>query len=590
MELFGWITIAVIMGCVLLMSLSRIAPELVLLGGVVILTTLGVLTPEQALEGLANPGLVTVALMFVIVAGIRETGGIDYLVSHVLGRPKGRVPAQTRVMLPAMFLSAFLNNTPVVAAFIPAVLSWARRIRLSPSRLLLPLSYAAIFGGTCTLIGTSTNLAVDGLLIRQTGSGIGFFEIAWVGVPTAVLGFVYVLLLGGRLLPARKAANSSFADPREYTVEMQVDPAGPLVGKTVEEAGLRHLQGLFLVEIERNGHLIPSVGSSVRLQPGDHLVFAGITESVVELNRIRGLLPAGATTFSLENQFPERSLVEVAISPNSDLIGKTIREGRFRSFFGASVIAVARDGRRIQEKIGSIRLQPSDTLLLESEPSFIDRHRHSRDFLLVSELPDSSPPRHDKAWLSWSILTAVVVSASFGWLSMINAAMLGAAAMLLTGCLNLSVARKSIDSQVLLSIAAAFALGRALQTTGAAEGVALQVMQLVAGNPLLLLAATYLITSLLTELITNNAAAVLMFPIVMAAAEALGISYMPFVITIMMAASASFATPIGYQTNLMVYGPGGYRFSDYIRFGLPLNLLAGAVAVLVAPLVWPFAA
>ncbi len=588
MDFYTAFTIFVVFGCVLLLMITRIGPELILLGGVVALTSAGVLTPEQALEGFSNTGLITVALMFIIVAGIRETGGIEFLVSHVLGRPRTRAGAQTRLMLPTLFVSAFLNNTPVVATFIPAVLTWARRIRIAPSRLLLPLSYGAILGGTCTLIGTSTNLAVNGLLIRTTGEGLELFDIAWVGIPTAVVGFFYVLLLGGRLLPDRAPPSATFENPREYTVEMVVESNGPLVGKTVEGAGLRNLQGLFLIEIERGGRLIPSVSSSERLQANDHLVFAGVTESVVELNRIRGLKPAGARTFSLEDKYPERRLVEVAIAPNSDLVGKTIREGRFRSIYGASVVAVARDGQRIHEKIGSIRLEPSDTLLLEAEPSFVDRHRHSRDFLLISEVPNSEVPRYNKAWLSWSILGAVVMSASFGWLSMINAAMLGAALMLLTRCLTPAVARKSLDMQVLLAIAASFGLGRALEVTGAAEYLALNLMQLAAGNPLLLLAATYVITSLLTEVITNNATAVLMFPIVMAAADALGVSYMPFVITIMMAASASFATPIGYQTNLMVYGPGSYQFMDYVRFGLPLNILTGITAVVVTPLVWPF--
>ncbi|WP_309544621.1 SLC13 family permease [Alkalilimnicola ehrlichii] len=467
MDFHGWLTLFIVFGSVVLMSVSRIGPELILLGAVVLLTTLGILTPEAAVAGFANTGLITVALMFVIVAGIRETGGINFLVTHVLGRPQGRVSAQTRLMLPTLFTSAFLNNTPVVATFIPAVVAWSKRIGVSVSRLLMPLSYAAILGGTCTLIGTSTNLAVNGLLIKETGGpGLGMFDIAWVGIPTAVVGIAYILILGGRLLPDRQGTATSFGDPREYTVEMTVDTNGPLMGKTVEEAGLRHLQGLFLIEIERHGHIIPSVGSSERLEAGDNLVFAGVTESVVELHKIRGLSPSGAPSFSLDDTVPERSLVEVAIAPNSDIVGKTIKEGRFRSVFGASVVAVARDGQRIEGKIGSIRLQPSDTLLLEASPSFLDQHRHSRDFLLISEVPNSELPRYEKAWLSWTILGLVVASATFGWLSMINAAMLGAALMILTGCVTPAVARKSLDTQVLLAIAAAFALGDALYRTG----------------------------------------------------------------------------------------------------------------------------
>ena len=587
MDFYTVFTLAVVFGCIGLMIVTRIGPELILMGGVVILTSAGAISPTQALEGLANPGLVTVALMFVIVAGIRETGGIDFLVTHVLGQPKTNVGAQARLLTPALLVSGFLNNTPVVATFIPAVMAWAPRINISPSKLLIPLSYVAMLGGTMTLIGTSTNLTVNGLLIRETGEGMGMFDIAWVGAPTAIVGFLYLLLCSNRLLPDRQPVATSFSNPREYTVEMEVAPDGPLVGKTIQEAGLRHLQGLFLIAIERGGRLIPSVSSDQPLQANDQLVFAGVIESVVELHRIRGLNPAGTSTFSLNNGFPERRLIEVVISPRCEIIGQTIREGRFRARYGASVVAVARNGERIDEKIGLIRLQPADTLLLTAGASFLEHHRHSREFLLISEVANSEVPRYDKAWLSWTILGGVVLSASFGWLSMLNAAMLGVAGMLITGCLTPTAARNSLDAPVLLAIAAALALGEALQATGAAEVLAMSTMGLMLDQPLLLLAATYILTVLMTSVVTNNAAAVLMFPVVMAVATAGDLNYMPFLATIMMAASASFATPISYQTNLMVYGPGNYQFSDFLRLGLPLTLLTGIVAVVVTPWVWP---
>lgn len=580
-------TVAVVGLSVVFIIMTRIAPELVLSGGVVALLVLGVISPAEALSGFANPGLVTVALMYIIAAAIRETGGVEFLVSHVLAQPRSTVRAQGRVMLPTVIMSAFLNNTPVVATFIPAVLSWSKRIRVSPSRLLLPLSYAAILGGTCTLVGTSTNLAVNGMLMARTGESMAMFDIAYVGVPVALMGLLYILLFGRRLLPARKPATQEFENPREYTVEMRVAEGGPLVGKTVEQAGLRHLQGLFLIEIDRAGRIIPSVASSERLQAGDHLVFAGVTESVVELNRIAGLQPT-TQVFNLEDRFPERCLVEVAIAPQSQWVGKSIREGRFRSVFGASVLAVARSGERIQSKLGDIRLEPSDTLLLEADRSFVDRHRHSRDFLLISEVADSQPRRHDKAWISWGILLAVVLSAAFGLMPILNAALIGVGLVLITGCCSWQVARQALDGQVLLAIAAALALGQALESSSAAATLAGYALTIAGDNPWLLLALTYLITTLLTEVVTNNATAVLMFPVVMATTEAAGINAMPFIITIMMGASASFSTPLGYQTNLMVYGPGGYRFTDYTRFGLPLNFIAGVVTVTVAPMVWGF--
>ncbi len=589
MEWAAWFTVTVILVCMLLLMVSRIAPELVLFGGMIVLLAVGVLTPAEALAGFGNEGLMTVAMLYVVAAGIRETGGINFLVRRVLGRPAKPVWAQARLMTPVVLMSAFLNNTPVVATFIPAVLKWAKQLKLSPSRLLLPLSYAAILGGTCTLIGTSTNLVVNGLLIAKTGGpGMGLFDIAWVGVPCAVVGLVYILFAGRRWLPERVPVEDAFINPREYTVEMVVETDGPLVGKTVGQADLRHLQDLYLVEIEREGRIIAAVGPHERLVAGDRLVFAGSTDSVVELQRLNGLSPASEPAFSLEKRFPERCLVEVVLSRQCAVLGNTIPQARFRTLYGASVIAMARNGRRILGKLSRVRLRPADTLLLETRPSFIERHRNSRDFLLISPVGDSVPIRYERAWLSWVILATVVLFATAGWTSMLVAAMVGAAATLATGCCNLTVARKSIDVQVLLAIAAAFGLGKALHVTGAAEAIALGALSWSGDHPWLLLISVYFLTSLLTEVVTNNAVAVLMFPIVVATTDALGISYLPFVIAIMMGASASFATPIGYQTNLMVYGPGGYRFGDYLRIGVPLNILVGTVAVLVIPLVWPF--
>ncbi|MDQ2695523.1 MAG: SLC13 family permease [Pseudomonadota bacterium] len=590
MDPMALVTIGVVAGCVATLVFTRIAPELVLFAGLIVLLTSGVLTPAQALVGFANEGLMTVALMYVVAAGIRETGGLDFLVHHVLGRPRSDRMAQARLMVPVMVMSAFLNNTPVVATFIPAVLTWAKRIRVSPSRLLLPLSYAAILGGTCTLIGTSTNLVVNGLLIAETGRpGMALFDIAWIGVPCTLVGLAYILLFGRRLLPERIPATEIFDKPKEYTVEMMVEENGPLVDKTVESAGLRHLHGLFLVEIEREGRLIPAVGGQERLRAGDRLVFAGVTESVVELQRIKGLKPSAEPLFDLEKDYPERCLVEVVVSPRCALIGRTIGEGRFRTVYGATVIAAARHGRRILGKLGNIRLQPSDTLLLETRRSFLQRHRNSQDFLLISEIGDYTPVRFERAWLSWTILLAIVLTAATGLLSMLNAAMLGAAAMLVSGCCSPAAARRSLDPQVLLAIASAFALGKAMQVSGAAETLAHGFLGLAGPSPWLALVCTYLMTSALTESITNNAVAVLMFPIVMAATQVLEVSHMPFLMVVMIGASASFATPIGYQTNLMVYGPGGYRFTDYLRLGLPMNLTVGVVAVTLTPLVWPFA-
>jgi di/tricarboxylate transporter len=589
MNLDAWIAVAVVGLVIVLLAFTRFAADVVLVAGVTLLLVSGVLTPIEALSGLSNEGMATVAVLYVVAAGLRETGAVAWLVQGVLGRPRNLFNAQLRLMAPVAAASGFMNNTPVVAMFLPAVIDWARQNRLPISKLLIPLSYASILGGTCTLIGTSTNLVVNGLLISHAGlPGLGMFDITRVGLPAALVGMAYLVLLGRWLLPDRRPVMDPRDDARRYTVEMLVQPASPLVGKSVEEAGLRHLPGMFLVEVERDGEVFPAIAPHHRLKANDRLVFAGILDSVVDLQRFRGLVPATDQVFKLRLPRPERCLVEAVVSDSGPLVGKSIREGRFRNLYNAAVIAVARNGERVQKKIGDIVLRPGDTLLLEADPSFVERQRNSRDFFLVSRLENAHPLRHERALLSVVILAGMVVAVSAGWVSMLQGALVAAGLMLLTRCVTGGAARAAVDWQVLITIAASFGLGFALENTGAAQFIAANVIALAQGSPWGTLAVVYLVTMLFTELITNNAAAVLVFPIALSTSESLGVSFMPFAIAIMMAASASFSTPIGYQCNLMVYGPGGYRFSDYIRVGVPLNLLVAAVSLLIVPAVWPF--
>ncbi|GEK47280.1 SLC13 family permease [Bisbaumannia pacifica] len=589
MSLDAWIALAVVGTVFPLMALSRIGPDIILLGAVILLLTLGVIEPDQALAGFSSSALFTVAFLYILVASIRETGGIDLIIRYVLGRPRSEVRAQGRLLLPVAAISGFLNNTPVVATYIPAVISWSRRLNIPANRLLMPLSFASILGGTISLMGTSTNLVVNGLLAdRYPELALRLFDIAWLGVPVAIVGLAYLLLVGRHLLPARRGAAEAFENPREFTIEMAVDPTGPLVDKTVEEAGLRHLQELFLVEIEREGNVVSVVGPGEKLKGNDRLIFAGTSAGAVELQQIRGLMPSHQGQSSLQKDFKERRLVEAVVSNQCQFIGQRIRDGHFRTLYGAAVLAVCRNGERVAGNLGQIRLQPADVLLLEARPPFIERHRQSRDFLLISQVNGAARPIHEKAWLAWSILAGVVVLAASGVMSMLNAAMLGAALSVLSGCCSIGAARRGLDTQVLLTIAASFGLGAALETTGAAAFLAQAGLGLAAGNPWLLLVGAYLLVALLTELVTNNAAAVITFPIVMASAESLGVNPIPFVVVVMFAASASFLTPIGYQTNLMVHGPGGYRFGDFLRVGGLLNLLTALVVLTLTPLIWPF--
>lgn len=585
----GWLTLAVVACMLGVLLATRIAADIVLVAALAALMLLGVLSPGEALEGLANPGLATVGVLYVVAGGLVNTGAVHAIGTTLLGRPKSTASALLRLMIPVAGASGFLNNTPLVAMLVPVVEEWARRCRISVSKLMIPLSYAAVLGGTLTLIGTSTNVVVYGLVLDDTTLGrMGFFEIGIVGLPCAIVGLAFILLTQKWLLPERRPPLADFSDAREYAIEMLLESTSPMIGKSVEEAGLRQLPGVFLAEIERGESVLPAVAPTEKLQAGDRLVFVGVVASVGDLLRLRGLVPAPEQLFKLNSPRPDRRVFEVVVSETSPVTGRTIRDGRFRSRYNAVVIAVARNGERLHGKIGDIELRTGDTLLVESGPHFLTQQRNSKDFLLVSELQGVTIPRHDKSWIAIGILLVMVVLAATGILSMLEAALLASGLMLATRCIKGDAARASVDWSVLTIIGASIGIGQAMQSSGAAQAAADAWLDVAGTNPWLALAAIYVFTNLFTEMVTNNAAAVMSFPVAAATAEGLDVSLWPFVIVIMMAASAGFATPIGYQTNLMVYGPGGYRFLDYTRIGLPLNVLVGTITVLLAPLFWPF--
>ena len=585
----AWLTLSVVAGCFAMMVFSRISPDIIMSAGLTVLLVSGVLLPGEALAGFANQGMLTVAVLYVVVSGLTETGAVGWIVQHILGRPRNIRQAQVRLIAPAAVLSAFLNNTPVVAVFVPAVKLWARRNKLSLSRLLIPLSYASIAGGTCTLIGTSTNLVVNGLLVDQAGlPGLSMFDLAWIGVPITVSVLLFVLLFSGRLLPDRKEPLLHSDGMREYTAEMMVEQDSPLQGCSIEKAGLRSLPGLFLAEIERNEAILPAVEPRERLEANDRLIFVGAIESVVDLHRIRGLVPATNQVLKLEGARKDRSFFEAVLSDTCPLVGKSVCEGRFRTRYHAVIIALARNGERLRGKIGAMVLRAGDTLLLEARPEFIDQQGRSRDFLLVSEVGGFHPPNHKGAPLALAVIIGMVGLAASGLLSMLEAALVAAGLMIALGCTSGRVARQAPDWQVLVVIATSFGVGAALQKSGAAGVLADGIISLAGGNPWTTLVLVFAATALLSAVATNNVAAVLAFPIALSAAHHMNVDVMPFAITIMIAASASFATPIGYQTNLMVYNAGGYRFMDFVRIGLPLTLLVGLLTVGLAPLIWGF--
>lgn len=584
----AWLSLAVVTSTFGLLAFSRFPSDMVFLGGLSLLFVSGVLDVKMALSGFSSQGVITVGVLYVVAAGLQETGGLLWISNRVLGTPKNHLVAQLRLTAPVAVLSAFLNNTPVVALFIPTVIEWSRRIRVQPSKLLIPLSYASIFGGLCTLIGTSTNLVVNGMVqTRYGGDGLSMFEITKLGLPCALVGLV-CLALFRRLLPERKGFAEVIENPREYTLEMQISGDSSLAGKSIEAAGLRNLPGAYVAELMRGSNVLSAVSPNEVLQAHDRLIFVGNVDSIRSVYFQQGLSPASDQVFKMAEPRHKRCLVEAVVSNTCPLAGQSIRAGRFRQHYNAVVIAVARNGQRVQGRIGDIVLRPGDTLLIESHAGFLSRQKDSKDFYLISRIEDSTPKRVEKAPWAFAILLGMVLAVSVGGLSMLKGGVLAAALMLLTGCCTPAGARRSIEWNVLLTISAALGLGLALEATGAAATLAEALLRLAGEHPWSSLALIYVLTSVSTEMMTNNAAAALVFPVAMNTAENLGVSYMPFVICIMIAASASFVTPIGYQTNLMVYGPGGYRFGDFARIGLPIGLIIGVIAVSLAPLIWPF--
>ena len=640
----GWIALLTTATVFLALQLRRGAPiDLLFLGGLVVVTITGVITPEQALSGFSSTAVLTIGALLVVAAALRKTGVLDWIGHHWLGRVHTERSALLSLAAGLVSISAFLLNTALVAMAMPVVLDWCRKRSIAPSRMLIPVSYFAILGGVCTMIGTSTTLVVnDGLRSeysrrnaaidagktlpaksakRRWGEAefaemvrpMDLFEIGWVGLPCALVGSGVLILLGRRLLPSRSDMIEQFDEQRrEYLVEMLVQPECRMIGQTVESAGLRHLPGLFLIEIDREYDVVTPVAPTDTIHAGDRLIFTGVVSTILDLEKIPGLVPAADTNYEFRPEMrPYRHLTEVVLSRTSPLIGTTVREANFRQRYNAAVIAVHRNGVRLTNKIGNIRLEPGDTLLLQTRHQFVSTYRNSRDFYLVSSVEGDDPRRHDRARLAGFLALSLVIwlaltgylgldfvstdwahpSLAAAWRGVCSPAVVAlgvAVLMIVTRCLRVSDARASIDYQILFIIVGALGLGKALLHSGAAEDIAQGLVWLVGPDrPLLLLVTVYLITIIFTEMITNNAVAAMLFPLAVAVAWQGDCNPRPFVMAVALAASLSFVTPVGYQTNLMVMGPGGYRPPDYFRVGLPIALVVTVTALCLIPRVWP---
>lgn len=600
--------LALLIGMLAALARQNSSPPAILIGVVLAVLTASAFSEKlpgarELASSMGNEGLLTVGALFVVAAGLTHTGALQGIGGLLLGKP-GRVGvAQVRLALPVTGFSAFLNNTPVVAMLIPVVQEWCRRGGISPSKMLLPLSYISILGGCCTLIGTSTNLVVQGQLIQQASvdpsvQPMGMFTLTPVGLAVTIAG-VGLIVLGGRwLLPDRGRGTDARESFRQYTVEMNVEPGGLIDGKSVADAGLRGLSSLYLVEVRRREGTIAAVGPEEVLRGGDRLIFAGAVESVAELQTLRGLTPSAR-----EGEAPhgDHILAEAVVSHTSSLIGRTIREASFRGEYDAAVIAVRRHGGKVRGRIGDISLRPGDSLLVETNKHGLRRLRGGDEFYVVADVGEVATPNEGKihsALVILALLVVAMVGVSLPWpepvrsfterVSILYLAMAAAGAMVVTGCLNQRQARESINWGVLIVIGAALYVAEALESSGLAEAVVTGPMSWFEPlGPWGLLAGVYLLTLILTELVTNNAAAALAFPFAVAAAASAGAPLMPFALAVAVAASCGFATPVAYQTHLMVMQPGRYTFGDFLRIGVPMDLLCAAVALTVLPMIYP---
>lgn len=583
-------TLAVVLIALGAMVRQIAAPDLVLMAALFSLAIVGILTPAETFAGFANPAVATIGALFMVSAALRETGALDLSIGQFLARARGLIPGAARITLPVASLSAFLNNAPIVAMMTPSVIDWAKRNNLSPSRLLIPLSYASILGSITTIIGTSVNLTVAGLITDAGMEPMGFFELLPVGLPICAVGLVYLIFVAPRRLPDRVSPGEHLGERRrEYIASMEVQADCPLVDQSVEEAGLRQLPGLFLFEIERQGRTIAPVSPDDVIRSGDRLSFAGVVSTIIELQRIRGLLPISEDEAPMSSD-PSHRLAEAVISSSSPLVGSSVRNSNFRTVYDAAVIGVHRNGERVPGKIGEIVLRPGDTLLLQCALGFYRAHRHSADFYLVSEIGGGTKPRYERARLALGVLVVMVACVATGLLPIAIAAFIAAGVLIATRCLTGPQARRSVDWSILVVIGAGLGVASAMQKTGAAALVARHLVDGIGDlGPLAALAVIYLTCLLMAEMLHHNAAVAIMFPIAVATANHVGADPRGFVMAVAVASCCAFASPVTYQTHLIVYGPGGYRFTDFVKVGLPLDALCAVVAIAMIPSIWPFA-
>jgi len=580
----------VIVLALVLFVAERYPMEQVALGVPVVLLAAGVIGAEEAVAGLSSPATVTVGAMLVLGLGLTKTGAVEAVGRWARAAPPGEPGVRLFALCAlAAAVSPFLNNTAVVVVFLPVFLEVARHVGEAPSRFLIPLSYSAILGGTVTLVGTSTNLVVDGLARSRGYAGLGIFSIAPLGLVYLGVGFLYLFTVGRRLLPTREGPLdlSGKYDVRKFLAELQVEPGSPVVGHTLEELGWGELYGVSVVGIQRGPREIPAPEARRTARAGDIFLVQGDTDRLLRLAREQRLSTPSARMPEEEPGRRDVRLVELLVAPGSPLAGSTLRETRFQQRYGAVVVAIQHHGITLHERLPDRTFEPGDILLVHGPAGALDALADESGFVPLGEVERHRETR-PRALVAILILAGVVAAAATGLTTILSAALAGSVLMLFTGCVRIREVYDELDWRVVFLLAGLVPLGIAMDTSGAADQVAGGLAGLLASSgPVVAVAVVYVVVSLLTEVMSNTAAAIVLTPVALRTALELNMNPYALLVAVMFGASASFMTPVGYQTNTLVLGPGGYRFSDYLRVGAPLNLLLLVTASLLIPVFWP---
>ena len=584
-SLDAWITIVTVLGMFSILLFTKWRSDMVFLGAIGVLYVTGVLSAKDAFSGFSSTSVVTVGVLFVVVAGLTHTGVLQWIVKHLLGTPSSYSKAVTRLMLPVAVLSSFLSNTTVVTLFVNIVKMWSKKLGVSPSKLLIPLSYASGMGGVCTLIGTPPNLIISGLYEEKTGEAMNVLTTTIPGLFCLAVGILSVIAMR-RLLPERNAPENAFESTGEYTVELQVPSDNPYIGQTLAEANLFHVNGGSLIEMYHFDDVPSPVNEDEIVMGGDHLVYAGQIDEILEMAKNHQLVSADHHVFSMSELDTSRQLRTAYINFGSNLIGTTIGGSTFEKDNNLMLVAVARRGERINEVPRQVVLQAGDTLLFVC-PKHINVNTSSLRSSIHFFDSDDVPNIGRGTIVSTAIMIAMVTLSALGIMPLLQCAFLAAAAMLICRCCNVDQAMRAINWEILMVFAGSAVLGLAIQKTGIAERLALGILDVCGTNPLVVMTAICFVGTFITEFISNTAAGAMFFPIMYEAAEKLGYDPFPFLVALMVSVSSSFATPIGSPTHMLVYGPGGYRFSDFMRIGLLMNIIILLANIFIVNIVYP---